>query len=73
MDGCCSIGGLFSYILSRSSHVRVSVVARPNFDVVKENVRPSPLFPLFSDRKCVPYGRVPGLSRAYTTDGSMNV
>lgn len=33
-----SIGGIVSYILSRAPGLQVSVVARSNYDVVKEHV-----------------------------------
>lgn len=35
-----SVGGLYAYILSRNEKVQISVVARSNYNALKENVSP---------------------------------
>ena len=36
---CCSIGSFYAFIMARAKPVRLSVVARSNYDAVKKNVR----------------------------------
>lgn len=36
-DGVCSIGSFYAFILSRNDNVRLTVVARSNYDAVAAN------------------------------------